>query len=66
MTPHPPAWRKSSRSDTQGNNCVELAQLNAGAIGIRDSKNPAGGHVSLTNTQFATLLADIKAGDLSL
>jgi hypothetical protein len=63
MTPPPPAWRKSSRSDTQGNNCVELAQL-PGAIGVRDSKNPAAGNLSLTGAQFATLLADIKSGKL--
>jgi hypothetical protein len=36
------------------------------ALGVRDSKNPAGGNLSLTGTQFATLLADIKAGKLGL
>lgn len=65
MTSPSPAWRKSSRSDTQGNSCVEVAQL-SGAIGVRDSKNPAGGNLSLTSAQFTALLTDIKAGKLSL
>jgi hypothetical protein len=42
-----------------------VAQL-PGAIGVRDSKNPAEGHLSLTGTQFAALLANIKAGRLNL
>lgn len=60
-------WRKSSRSgggNVGGQECVEVAQL-PGGIGVRDSKHPAEGHLSLTGAQFATLLADIKAGRLS-
>ncbi|HEY7484053.1 MAG TPA: DUF397 domain-containing protein [Streptosporangiaceae bacterium] len=34
-----PVWRKSSHSNTQGGDCVEVARL-AGGIGVRDSKNP--------------------------
>jgi hypothetical protein len=60
-------WRKSSHSgSTSGqSDCVELAALPT-AIGVRDSKNPSAGHLTLTVDQFATLLADIKAGRLSL
>jgi hypothetical protein len=60
-----PTWRKSSRSTSQGGDCVEVARLNP-EVGIRDSKNPTGGYLSLTGTQFADLLRDIKAGKLSL
>jgi hypothetical protein len=43
-------WRKSSYS-TETADCVEIANL-AGSrtVGIRDSKNPTGGHLSLPAT----------------
>ncbi|TYK47040.1 DUF397 domain-containing protein [Actinomadura decatromicini] len=34
-------WRKSSRSGSDGGNCVELAGLNDD-VAIRDSKDPHG------------------------
>ncbi|MEU1983470.1 DUF397 domain-containing protein [Nocardia sp. NPDC019395] len=34
-------WFKSSRSQGDGN-CVEVAFLGDGLVGVRDSKNPAG------------------------
>ncbi|WP_063059515.1 DUF397 domain-containing protein [Nocardia sienata] len=34
-------WFKSSHSGTQGD-CVEVAWLGSGRVGVRDSKNPAG------------------------
>ncbi|WP_280418666.1 DUF397 domain-containing protein [Nocardia carnea] len=35
------AWFKSSRS-ASGKECVEVAHLRGGAVGVRDSKNPTG------------------------
>lgn len=35
-------WRKSSRSSSGGNECVEVAFV-AGVTALRDSKNPDGG-----------------------
>ncbi|UGY91975.1 DUF397 domain-containing protein [Streptomyces gobiensis] len=35
-------WRKSSYSNTQGGNCVEVADNFAGTVPVRDSKNPRG------------------------
>lgn len=37
-------WRKSSLSSDNGT-CVELAGLPGGLVAVRDSKNPAGGHL---------------------
>ncbi|MFV2084110.1 DUF397 domain-containing protein [Micromonospora sp. LOL_021] len=35
-------WRKSSRSSASGSNCLEVATLAGGTIGVRDSKDPHG------------------------
>lgn len=59
-----PNWRKSSHSGGEGGQCVELADLGA-AIGLRDSKNPAAGHLSLAPANLASLLTWIKADVLS-
>ncbi|SFN44110.1 DUF397 domain-containing protein [Actinomadura madurae] len=50
-----PTWRKSSHSGGVENECVENADLND-HIGIRDSKNPTGGHLTVTRQDFAPLL----------
>ncbi|MGI5221196.1 DUF397 domain-containing protein [Nocardia sp. CA-290969] len=34
-------WFKSSYSETSGS-CVEVAFLDSGMVGVRDSKNPSG------------------------
>jgi hypothetical protein len=60
-----PLWRKSSRSDTSGNECVEVAQLHA-AIGIRDSKHPSSGHLTLEPGRFASLVARVKRDELDV
>ncbi|MBD2896225.1 hypothetical protein amrb99_51690 [Actinomadura sp. RB99] len=57
-------WRKSSRSNSE-QECVEIAQTPT-AIGIRDSRNPDGGHLTLTPAVFADLLEHAKAGGLDL
>lgn len=59
MTPHPPMWRKSNYSSSQGDNCVELASLGA-TVGIRDSKAPDGPSLFITRDTFRTLIADLK------
>jgi hypothetical protein len=57
-----PVWRKSSRSTTQGGECVEVAAL-SNAIGVRDSKDPAAGHLSLAPETFKALVQRIKRLD---
>lgn len=57
-------WRKSTHSSgVNDEHCVELGRLGPGAgIGVRDSKAPEGGYLSLTSAQFADLIARIKQG----
>lgn len=58
-------WRKASRSNASGNECVEVSVL-AGGRGVRDSKAPEGGHLTLTTESFAQLIDRVKRGDLNL
>ncbi|MFB4301334.1 DUF397 domain-containing protein [Actinomadura sp. NTSP31] len=58
-------WRKSSRSSTTGGECVEVAAL-ADRRGIRDSKAPEAGHLTLTPGSFSQLIARVKRGDLNI
>lgn len=60
-------WRKSSRSGTGGvggQDCVEVTAL-PGGHGIRDSKAPEAGHLTLSAESFARLVAAVKAGNLN-
>lgn len=54
------AWRKSRHSGS-GNNCVEVADL-VGVIGVRDSKNPGGGHLRLSRAALRAFVDEVKAG----
>ena len=55
-----PVWRKSSRSaDGTSGQCVELADLGS-VIGIRDSKAPDAGHLTISVESLAGLLDRIK------
>ncbi|WP_433146418.1 DUF397 domain-containing protein [Actinomadura nitritigenes] len=55
-------WRKSSYSGgANDNQCVELGRLAPEVgIGVRDSKNPDGGHLTLTPTQFTDIIDQLK------
>jgi Domain of unknown function (DUF397) len=53
-------WRKSSYSGS-GNNCVEVAATPA-AWAVRDSKNPAAGHLTFGPAIWAAFISDIKNG----
>ncbi|MER7546509.1 DUF397 domain-containing protein [Spirillospora sp. NPDC127506] len=46
-------WRRSSYSGSNGGNCVELADV-AGAVAVRDSKDPDGPVLLLTRAALRT------------
>lgn len=54
-------WFKSSRSPTQ-DNCVEAAHLPEGAVGVRDSKNPAGPALVFDGTSWDAFISGVRAG----
>lgn len=53
-------WRKSSYSGgANDQHCVELGRLSPG-VGVRDSQDPGGGHLTLSVAQFADLIERVK------
>ncbi|XVQ10300.1 DUF397 domain-containing protein [Spirillospora sp. CA-255316] len=59
-------WHKSSHSGVQAqSDCVELTVLPEG-VGMRDSKAPQDGHLTIEPQSFARLVTRIKAGQLDL
>ena len=58
-------WRKASRSNASGNECVEVANLPDG-FGVRDSKAPDSAHLTLSRDAFAELVSRIKTDPPSI
>ncbi|WP_280319234.1 DUF397 domain-containing protein [Nocardia wallacei] len=56
-------WFKSSRSGG-GQDCVEVAHLDAGMVGVRDSKNPTGPALVFTPSEWDAFTATVKDGEL--
>ncbi|WP_454198967.1 DUF397 domain-containing protein [Nocardia sp. Marseille-Q1738] len=55
-------WFKSSHSGG-GADCVEVAFLEGGAVGVRDSKNPTGPVLVFTPSEWDTFVAGADAGE---
>jgi hypothetical protein len=56
-------WKKSSRSNGSGGNCVETARLNDGGRAVRDSKDPEGPILFFTPAEWDAFIAGAKDGD---
>ncbi|WP_328340960.1 DUF397 domain-containing protein [Micromonospora sp. NBC_00421] len=50
-------WRTSTRSSTNGGNCVEVADNLPGLVAVRDSKDRAGGVLSFTPAAWRSFVA---------
>ena len=57
-----PRWRTSSFSKNEGD-CVEMAAFGDGTVGVRDSKDRAGGTLRFTRSEMAAWLNACKAGE---
>lgn len=55
-------WRKSSRSNGSGGDCVEVAKLADGDRAVRDSKDPAGPVLAWAPAQWAAFIVDVRNG----
>jgi hypothetical protein len=59
-------WRKSSYSGGGQSQCVEIADVCAGAgVAVRDSKNPTGPVLLLAGAAFACFLDGATGGDFA-
>jgi hypothetical protein len=58
-------WVKASKSDN-GGNCVEVGTHDGHAAGIRDSKSPERGHLTVTPDTLGALLDAVRRGELDL
>ncbi|MEU1206768.1 DUF397 domain-containing protein [Nocardia sp. NPDC005825] len=61
VEPHASQWFKSSYS-SGGGECVEVAFLEGGKTGVRDSKNPTGPALIFTPDEWAAFTAGINSG----
>lgn len=55
-------WTKSVVSGAQGN-CVEVADLPGGSVGIRHSASPFQGVLEFTPAEFAAFRQGVKNGE---
>ncbi|MFC9970037.1 DUF397 domain-containing protein [Spirillospora sp. NPDC127200] len=53
-------WRKASRSNAQGGDCVEVSTNVADRVLIRDSKDPHGPRIALDHVTLGALLEVVK------
>ncbi|QIS22928.1 DUF397 domain-containing protein [Nocardia terpenica] len=55
-------WFKSSRSSST-RECVEIAHLNGGTVGVRDSKNPTGPALVFTPSEWDAFTGGMQDGE---
>lgn len=55
-------FRKSSYSFSNSN-CVEVASLPGGVVGVRDSKNRDGGVLTFGRAGWESFIASVKAAE---
>ncbi|WP_283133356.1 DUF397 domain-containing protein [Rhizohabitans arisaemae] len=58
-------WRRSSRSNTQGNQCVEVI-VGSTVVAVRDSKDPDGPRLVFTPREWEAFVGGVKDGEFDL
>jgi hypothetical protein len=60
--PNGAAWRKSSYSNQEGGDCVEVADGFPGVVPVRDSKDPHGPALVFPAASWVAFIGALKAG----
>ncbi|MEV4874866.1 DUF397 domain-containing protein [Streptomyces cyaneofuscatus] len=58
-------WRKSSYSNQDGGQCLEVADGFTAVVPVRDSKNPQGPALTFAAAGWSSFVAAVKGDDLS-
>ncbi|MGW1159216.1 DUF397 domain-containing protein [Streptomyces sp. NPDC002519] len=56
------AWRKSSYSNQEGGNCVEVADGFRAVVPVRDSKVPHGPALCFEAASWSAFIGELRAG----
>ncbi|MCF2525614.1 DUF397 domain-containing protein [Yinghuangia soli] len=56
-------WRKSSYSNADGGQCVEVADGFPGVVPVRDSKDPGRGMLAVTSSSWSSLTLALRTTD---
>ncbi|MGD3106655.1 DUF397 domain-containing protein [Streptomyces sp. YGL11-2] len=57
-------WRKSSYSNGDGANCIEVVDTLPGIVPVRDSKDPHGPALVFPAAGWSGFVAAVKSGEL--
>ncbi|MFI0937312.1 DUF397 domain-containing protein [Streptomyces sp. NPDC021020] len=58
-------WRKSSYSNVDGGECVEVADGLTGIVPVRDSKDPEGPALAFGTDAWVAFVGAVKAGEFA-
>ncbi|MEV5598874.1 DUF397 domain-containing protein [Streptomyces sp. NPDC052496] len=53
-------WRKSSYSNTNGGNCIEITEDFPGTVPVRDSKTPHGPILTFPSASWTAFIDSLK------
>ena len=53
-------WQKSTFSNGNGGNCVEVARNLPGIVAVRDSKNPDGPILTFSRDEWASFITRLR------
>ncbi|GAA2247136.1 MULTISPECIES: DUF397 domain-containing protein [Kitasatospora] len=56
-------WRKSTYSNGDGGQCIEVADGFSGIVPVRDSKDPNGPALVFPSEAWSAFVAGVRAGD---